>query len=145
MAYTCPWSSVSDTVSSAIVQAHAVPPKSFAAALAGQNSNDDRPFPTPCIKGDALSIRIGQNEYQRGVEECKNALNAMLRLNKGDKLYSSCDLITKLGKIWETTVAWKMVPFGKGYYDFHFDLADDLRKIWATGTINLKSGLLWLS
>jgi len=38
-----------------------------------------------------------------------------------------------------------MVPLGKGYYDFHLDSADDLRKIWAAGTINLKSGLLRLS
>lgn len=103
MAYTCPWLCLFDTISSAIVQAQVVPPKSFAAALAGQNSNDDRPFPTLCIKGDALSIRIGQDEYQRGVEECKNALRVMLSLNKGDKPYSPSDLNTKLGKIWKTT------------------------------------------
>jgi len=145
MAYTCPWPCVSDPVSSAIVQAQAVPPKSFAATLAGKNSNDDSPFPTTCIKGDALSIRIDQDEYQRDVDECKNALKARLTLNKGDKLYSARDLSTKLGKIWKTTVVWKMVPLSKGYYDFHFDLADDLRKIWAAGTINLKSGLLRLS
>jgi len=45
----------------------------------------------------------------------------------------------------EKTAIWKMVPLGKGYYDFHFDLANDLRKIWAAGTINLKPGLLRLS
>jgi len=132
-------------VSSTIVQAHAVTPKSFAAALAGQNLNDERLFPTSCIKGNTLSIRIGQDEYQRGVEECKNALRVRLTLNKGDNQYSARDLSTKLGNIWKTTTSWKMVSLSKGYYDFHFDLADDLRKIWAVGTINLKLGLLRLS
>jgi len=80
-------------------------------------------------QSDALSIRIGQDEYKRGVEECKNALRARLTLNKGNKSYYARDLSTKLGKIWKTTVVWKMVPLDKGYYDFHFDLADDLRKI----------------
>jgi hypothetical protein len=102
MAYTCPWPCVFDTVSTTIVQAQAPPSKSFAAALTGQNSNDDRPFPTPYIKGDALSIQIGQDEYHRGVEECKNALRARLPLNKGDKPYSARDLSSKLGKIWKT-------------------------------------------
>lgn len=38
-----------------------------------------------------------------------------------------------------------MVTLGKGYYDFHFDSADDLRKIWAADTVNLKPDLLRLS
>ncbi|AES87637.2 DUF4283 domain protein [Medicago truncatula] len=38
----------------------------------------------------------------------------------------------------ENTAGWKMVPLGKGYYDFHFESADDLRRIWAAGTVNLK-------
>jgi len=63
-----------------------------------------------------------------------------LTLNKGDKLYFACDLSIKIGKHWKTSVAWKMVPLGKGYYDFHFDSADDLRKIWAAGTVNLNLG-----
>jgi len=128
-----------------MVQAQVVPTKSLAAALACQNTIDDRPFPIPCIKGDALSICIGQEEYNRGVEECKNALRARLTLYKGEKSYFARDLSTKLGKLWKTMAAWKMVPLGKGYYDFHFDSVEDLRKIWAAGTINLKLGLIRLS
>lgn len=146
MAYTCPWPCVSDTVNSTLVTATVVSTKSFAAALGGKNSTiDTDPLSTPCIKGDALSIRIGQDEYQRGLAECQNALRARLTLSKGDKPYTASDLSTKLGTIWKTTAKWKMVPLGKGYYDFHFELADDLRKIWAAGTDNLKPGLLRLS
>ena len=47
---------LSDTVSTTTVP---VPPKSFATTLAGQSSKDKRPYPIPCLKGDALSIRIG--------------------------------------------------------------------------------------
>ena len=68
-----------------------------------------------------------------------------MTLNKGDKPYSARDLSNKIGKLWKTTIGWKMVPLGKGYYDFHFDSADDLRKIWAACTVNLKPGLLRLS
>jgi hypothetical protein len=134
-------SAVVQPVPSAVVQPPTVTTKSFAAALAGQKVNDDRPLPTPCIKGDALSIRICQEEYHKGVEECNNALRARLTLNKGDKPYSARDLSTKIGKLWKTLAGWKMVPLGKGYYDFHFDSADDLRKIWAAGTVNLQPGL----
>jgi len=67
MAYTCPWPCVSEAVPSVVVQpvpSAIVQPlkagttKSFALALAGQKVIDDKPLPTPCIKGDALSIRI---------------------------------------------------------------------------------------
>jgi len=116
-------------------------PKSFATALAGATVTDDRPLPSPCIKGEALSIKICQEEYRKGVEDCKKALRARLTINKGEKSYSVRDLSNKIGKLSKTTVGWKMVPLGKGYYDFHFDLADDLRKIWAVGTVNLKPGL----
>jgi hypothetical protein len=121
------------------------PALSFAAALAGTTVIDDRPFPSPCIKGDVLSIKICQEEYSKGVEDCRKALRAHLTLNKGDKPYFARDLSIKIGKIWKTTEGWKMVPLGKGYYDFHFESAEDLKKIWAVGTVNLKPGLLRFS
>jgi len=48
------------TVSSQIVM---VPHKFFTAALGGRGSPpDDAPLPVPCIKGNALCIKIGQEE-----------------------------------------------------------------------------------
>ena len=155
MAFTCPWPCVSDTAPSAsatvqsvyvaMVQPISETTKSFAVALVGPKVIDDRPLPTPCIKGNALSIKICQEEYHSGVEECKKALRARLTLNKGVKPCSVRDLSNKIGKLWKTPAGWKMVPLDKGYYDFHFDSADDLRKIWGAGTVNLKPGLLRLS
>jgi len=62
MSFTCPWLCVtaSSTLSPVVTTHH----KSFAAALGGNVSpTDDVPLPVPCIKGDSLSIRIGQEEY----------------------------------------------------------------------------------
>ncbi|KEH16943.1 DUF4283 domain protein [Medicago truncatula] len=136
MAYACSWLCVSDivsipavaasvqpVVSSANVQQQSLPTMTFATALSGQRVE----------------------EYHKGPEDCKNALRAHLTLNKRDKPYSARDQSNKIAKLWKTSLGWKMVPLGKGYYDFHFDLADDLRKIWAAGTVNLKPGLLQFS
>jgi hypothetical protein len=153
MAYTCQWPCVSDAVpslsnmvqSAAPVHTTSAAAKSFAAALVGASASDDRPYPSPCIKGDTLSIKITQEEYRKGIEDCKYALRARLTLNKGEKPYLARDLSSKISKLWKTTASWKMVPLGKGYYDFLFDSAEDYRKIWAVGTVNLKPGLLRLS
>jgi len=146
MASECQWSCVFEaTPSTALVQLASAPTMSFAAALVGTTVTDDKPFPSPCIKGDALSIKIFQDEYRKRLEDCRKVLRARLNFNKGDKPYSTCDLSNKIGKIWKTTTSWKMVPLGKGYYDFHFDSAEDLKKIWAVGTVNLKPGLLRFS
>jgi hypothetical protein len=153
MAYTCQWPCVSDAApslsktvqSAAPVISNSAAPMSFAAALAGASASDDSPYPSPCIKGDTLSIKINQEEYRKGVEDCKYALRARLTLNKGEKPYSARDLSSKISKLWTTMASWKMVPLGKGYYDFIFNSAEDYRKIWAVGTVNLKPGLLRLS
>lgn len=152
MASVCQWPCVSEAAPSsamvqpvATVQPVSAPVKTFATALAGTTVTDDKPFPSPCIKGDALSIKICQDEYSKGLEDCRKALRARLTLNKGDKPYSARDLSVKIGKIWRTAAGWKMVPLGKGYYDFHFESAEDLKKIWAVGTVNLKPGLLRFS
>jgi len=158
MVYTCQWSCVSEATpssammqttilvpSTAIVPTGSATPLSFAAALTGTTIIDDKPYPSLCIKGDALRIKVCQDEYQKGVEDCRKVLRARLTFNKGDKPLFACDLSTNIGKIWKTTARWKMVPLGKGYYDFHFELVEDLKKIWAAGTVNLKPGLLRFS
>ncbi|AES65877.1 hypothetical protein MTR_2g054220 [Medicago truncatula] len=44
----------------------------------------------------------------------------------------------------ENDVQWKMLPLGRGYYEFSFASFEDLRSVWAMGTINLKPGILRL-
>lgn len=68
-----------------------------------------------------------------------------MTLNKGYKPYFARDLSINIGKLWKTSAGWKMVTLGKDYYDFHFDSTDDIRKIWAAGTVSLEPGLLRFS
>jgi len=82
-------------------------------------------------------IRIYQEEYKKGLYEVQNALRGRLTLSTGDNSYSVHNLVTKLGKLWKTGGKWKMVSLGKGYFDFHFDVIEDIRQIWTAGTINL--------
>jgi len=79
------------------------PPKSFAAAVGGFRSSpaEEAPYPVSCIKGDSLVIRIGQDEYVKGLAECQFALRGRLTLSKGDKPYTARDLASKLGKVWK--------------------------------------------
>lgn len=77
----------------------------------------------------------------KSLTDCQTVLRGRMALVKGDKPYTSRDLVTKIGKIWKTACKWKMVPLGGGYYEFHFDSPDDLRSIWSAGTVNLQLGL----
>jgi len=64
------------TVSSQIVT---IPHESFAATLGRRGSLlEDTPLLTPCIKGDALCIKIGQEEYTIGLTDCQNVLRGRL-------------------------------------------------------------------
>jgi len=50
----------------------------------------------------------------------------------------------KLSSLWREIGAWKLVSLGKGIYEFQFSSIEDMRKIWAIGTFNLKPGVLRL-
>lgn len=81
----------------------------------------------PCLKGDALAIKIPEDEYKAGLESCKNNLHGRLLLSKGD-------LRSKLEKLWNPLGNWKMVPLGKGFYEFSFSSLEDLRCVWTIGS-----------
>ena len=66
-------------------------------------------------------------------------------MNKGDKLYTTRDLATKLGMVWKMVHEWKMVSLGRGFYDFLFQHLGDLSHIWAACTVSLQPGLLCLT
>lgn len=103
--------------------------KTFAQAL---NNSVDTPLsqlPRPCLKGDALSIKISESEYLAGISECKTRLHGRLILSKGDSPIKVADLRSKLSKKWNPIDSWKMVPLGKGFYEFTFASLEDLRSV----------------
>jgi len=142
-----PTAAASTSATDTVAQVITAPPKSFAAAVGCSRSppTEEHPYPVPFIKGDSLSIRICQDEYVKGLEDCQYALRGRLILSKGDKPYTARYLASKLGKIWKMVHQWKMVPLGRGFYNFLFEHQDDFSQIWTAGTVSLQPGLLHLS
>lgn len=135
------------TPAATTVRAQSNPPvaASFAQILSASkptSSNDD--LPQPSIRGETLSIKISQGMYEKGMAFCKRNLRGRLVLNKGDKPYAKRDIELKLQKLWKTSGAWSLLSLGRGYYEFYFASEEDLRSVWAMGTVNLKPGLLRL-
>lgn len=72
-------------------------------------------------------------------------MHGRLLLSKGDSPGKIQDLRTKLANLWKPIAQWKMVPLGKGFYEFSFASAEDLQSVWAVGAWNLNPDLLRLS
>jgi hypothetical protein len=100
------------------------PKPSFAQAIRGPQVQFSDPLLLPLIRGDTLSIKIMHEAYAHGLEACK--VNLRRRLNKGDKPYSSIDIVAKLPKLWKTNGQWRMLSLGRGYYEFSFASYEDL-------------------
>jgi len=118
--------------------------RNFAQALLNKVDVSLSDLPKPCLKGDSFSIKIPEDLYQSGLSNCTNYLHGRLVLSRGDKPFSSKDLREKLLRLWKPIDQWKMVPLGRGFFEFRFCSADELRSVWSNGAWNLKPGLLRL-
>jgi len=119
--------------------------RTFAQAVTITCNIQQNQLPKPAIKGDSLCIKISQVEYEKGYKDCKHNLRGRLYLSKGDKPISASNLHEKLLVLWKPNGNWKIIPLGKGFFDFEFSSIEDLKKIWAAGSWNLKPGILRLS
>lgn len=99
-------------------------------------------LPKPCIKGCAVSIRISDDEYQKGLLSCQNNLHGRLILPKGTTPAKVTEVRDKLFKLWSPIGQWKIIPLGRGFYEFCLASAEDLRSISALGTCVFTSGVL---
>lgn len=118
---------------------------SFAQALTNTIAFPLSQLPRPCFKGDALSIKISEDEYQAGLAGCKHNLHGRLVLSKGDAPVKLQELREKLSKLWQPLGEWRVVPLGKGFFEFCFAAPEDLRSVWTVGAWNLQPGILRLS
>jgi len=118
--------------------------KTFAQAL---DNTCDIPFsqlPTPCIKRDMVVFRVEEEDYLTGLDDCKNHLHGGIILSKGDKPLTHLDLTKKLQLVWKTLRPWKVIPLGKGFYEFKFSSLEDMRCVLGVGSWQLSHGLLRL-
>ncbi|XP_019431188.1 PREDICTED: uncharacterized protein LOC109338411 [Lupinus angustifolius] len=125
-----PWSFLDSTVptSSSSPQHSPTTKKSFAQALKNSRDIAVSQLPQPCIKGDAIAIKIPEEDYQAGLQRCKNHLHGRLILTKGDKPIKFVDLKAKLTSLWNMLGKWDMISLGRGFYDFSFSSLDDMRR-----------------
>lgn len=119
--------------------------KSFVQALKNSCDVPQSQLPKPCIKGDAVSIKISEDEYKKGLEECRMNLHGRLILSKGEKPIKFDNLRVMLGKLWKPIGQWRMTSLGKGFFEFGFSSQEDLRSVWTVGSWSLNPGLLRLS
>lgn len=118
--------------------------KSFAQVLADTTSDADflvHP-PPKVIMGDSVRIRISKAAYESGLAACRTHLHGRLTLHKGDSPVTTLALKERLNKQWPKLKNWCLIPLGKGFFEFRFGSIEEMRKIWAIGTVNLNPGLL---
>jgi len=122
--------------------------KSFAQVLSGSSlgaPNDDgflAKLPPKVIIGNSVRIKISQAAYESGLATCRFNLHGHLTLHKGDSPLTTQALKTKLSNLWPQLSNWSLVPLGKGFLEFHFNLIEDLSQIWALVVVNLKPRFL---
>lgn len=56
--------------------------KTFAQVLADSGYTQLSQLPTKVVRGDTVRVKISQDEYEHGIEDCKQNLHARLTLNK---------------------------------------------------------------
>lgn len=77
------------------------PKKTFAQALTNSFVFSLSQLKRPCLKGEAISIKISEYEYQMGIQSCKNSLHGRLILSKGETPIKTQDLRSKLANLWK--------------------------------------------
>ncbi|XP_058742479.1 uncharacterized protein LOC131614970 [Vicia villosa] len=118
--------------------------KSFAQALRGVCDIPVSQLPHPVIKGDRPSITIPEDEYKAGLDECKNNLHGRVLWPKGSTPLTVVALRKKLSSLWPNVKNWGVLSLGRGYYEFTFANAEDMRSVRASGSISLSPGSLKL-
>jgi len=92
--------------------------------------------------GKFVRVKINQAEYEAGLVDCCSNIHGRLTLRKGDSPLTTLALKMKLSKLWPNILNWDLTPLGKGFFEFHFNTVDDMRRVWAMGAVSLKLSLM---
>ena len=96
--FLIPWGCLMDREVFANKKASTVPGqrKAFAEALGNTCDIPLSYLPTPCIKGDMVTIQVYEEDYLASLEDYKTHLHGQIILSKGDKPLTHLDLTKKL-------------------------------------------------
>lgn len=104
----------------------------------------DLQLPKPTLKGDKFSILIPDDEYDLGLDACKNNLHARVIWPKGTTPLTVVALKEKLKPLWKDLNPWGVTSIGKGYYVFVFSSIEDARRVRSVSSWPLNPGYLKL-
>jgi len=58
-------------------------------------------------------VRVDEEDYLAGLEDCKTHLHGRIILSKGDKTLTHLDLTKKLQLVWKAIGPWKTILLGR--------------------------------
>ncbi|CAI8584995.1 unnamed protein product [Vicia faba] len=85
-----------------------------------------------------------EDEYKVGLQECKKIFTIGFFGLRLLCLLRSSRFDLSLQKFGADVKNWRVLSLGKGYYQFNFASAEDVRRFRASGTLNLNPGYLKL-
>jgi len=118
--------------------------QTFAQVLSNVCDIPHSQLPKPILKGDKFSIAIPDEEYDLGLDSCKNILHARIIWPKGSTPLTVVALKEKLKPLWKDLRPWGVTSIGKGFYEFVFSAVEDARRVRSVGSWLLNPGLLKL-
>ncbi|CAI8588030.1 unnamed protein product [Vicia faba] len=133
------WQCVAD---SSEMETQAATRKTFAQILAPRKEIHPPSLVKPCLKGDSICIKISQDEYVKGAEECKFNLHERVVTAKGQRALTAKEIIEKLNAVWKLFAPWRLTTLGKGFVEIWFASEEDKRRAWSMDSYNLRPGII---
>lgn len=143
--FIVPWLCLQDASPAKIVpKSNPTKPKTFAQALKNVCDIPMSQLPQTTVKGKQVAISIPDEEYELGLEDCKNNLHGRIIWPKGATPLTVYALREKLKGVWQSFGHWGVSSIGRGYYEFCFSSIEDARRARSVGSLNLNPGFLKL-
>lgn len=118
--------------------------KTFAQAVSSLCEIPVSQLPQAVIKGDYLAINIPDDDYTKGMEDCKHNLHGRVIWPKGSTPLTVHALKAKLSHYWKDLSLWGVQSLGKGFFEFTFSTLEDVRRVRSIASWNLNPGYLKL-
>ena len=91
-----------------------------------------------------IFVILNETIYRQQVQLGLSNLISRLMLRKGSQPLKMEQLQSYLLSYWNPIGHWQITLMARGYYVIQFSLEDDMRRIWASSTCNLTSGVFRL-